>query len=153
YQKVRTDFNYPLFYYVLGGLILVVIVLLLIFGKRILKWIKLRRLRIQYEQFSNSFNEYVLQLKVNPAPELAEKTLILWKNYQERLEGFPFSVLTTKEILTENFTHELRDPLKSIDRVVYGKRVQEDVYQEFHQIENFTQDRYARKMEEIKNGK
>ena len=37
YQNVNTQFNYPLLYYVLGGLILLTIILLLIFGKRIIK--------------------------------------------------------------------------------------------------------------------
>lgn len=150
YQLVDTQFNYPLMYYVLGGLTLLIIILLLIFGKRIIKWLKLRRLRSQYEQFSEAFNLYIKKLKVDPDPKLAEKALVLWKSYQQRLDKVPFTVLTTKEILSQDFTQELEKPLKSVDRVVYGKRVQEDVFQDFQQIEEFTQDRYSKKVEEIK---
>ncbi|WP_425392316.1 hypothetical protein [Ekhidna sp.] len=153
YQAVDTQFNYPLMYYIIGGLIILVVILLLIFGKRIIKWFKLRRLRIQYEQFSEVFNSYIKKMKVDPEPELAEKTLILWKNYQQNLDKAPFSVLTTKEILSFDYTDELTEPLRSIDRVVYGKRVQEDVYQDFQQLENFTQDRYSKKVAEIRDGK
>lgn len=153
YQLVDRQFNYPLMYYILGGLILLLIVLLLIFGKRIIKWYKLLRLRKRYEQFSEIFNSYVTKLKVDPDPELAEKTLVFWKNYQQQLDKVPFSVLTTKEILSQDFTQELEKPLKSIDRVVYGKRVQENVFQDFQQIEDFTQDRYSKKVEEIRDGK
>ncbi|WP_372530134.1 hypothetical protein [Ekhidna sp.] len=153
YQAVDRQFNYPLMYYILGGLILLTITLLLIFGKRIAKWFKLMRLRKRYEQFSEIFNSYVTKLKVDPDPELAEKTLVFWKNYQEQLDQVPFSVLTTKEILSHDFAQELEKPLKAIDRVVYGKRVQENVFQDFQQIEDFTQDRYSKKVEEIKNGK
>ncbi len=153
YQLVSTQFNYPLMYYILGGVVLLLIILLLIFGKRIIKWLKLRRLKSQYNQFSEVFNSYIKKLKVDPDPELAEKALILWKNYQQRLDKVPFTVLTTKEILSEEFTQELEKPLKSVDRVIYGKRVQEDVFQDFEQIEDFTQDRYSKKLEEIKDGK
>ena len=153
YQAVNRQFNYPLMYYILGGLILLIIILLLIFGKRILKWIKLRRLRMQYEQFSEVYNDYIKKLKVDPEPELAEKALVFWKNYQQRLDKVPFSVMTTKEILNQDFAGELKEPLKSIDRVVYGKRLQENIYQDFQQIEEFTQDRYTKKIAEIKDGK
>lgn len=153
YQLVDTQFNYPLMYYILGGLALLTVILLLIFGKRIIKWIKLRRLRAQYDQFSEVFNTYIKKLKVDPDPDLAEKALVVWKKYQQRLDKVPFSVLTTKEILNQDFTHELEVPLKSVDRVVYGKRVQEDVFQDFEQIEDFTQDRYSKKVDEIKNGR
>ncbi|WP_424961692.1 hypothetical protein [Ekhidna sp.] len=153
YQAVDRQFNYPLMYYILGGLILLIIILLLIFGKRILKWIKLRRLRMQYEQFSEVYNEYIKKLKVDPKPELAEKALVFWKNYQQRLDKVPFSVMTTKEILNQDFAGELKEPLKSIDSVVYGKRVQKNIYQDFQQIEDFTQDRYTKKIAEIKDGK
>ncbi|MEO9481813.1 MAG: hypothetical protein ABJG47_00115 [Ekhidna sp.] len=153
YQLVDTEFNYPLMYYILGGVIILTIVLLLIFGKRIIKWFKLRRLRGQYEQFSEVFSGYIKRLSVDPDPDLAEKALVLWKRYQQRLDKIPFSVFTTKEILRQDFTQELEEPLKSVDRVVYGKRVQENVFQDFQQIEDFTQHRYAKKIEEIKDGK
>ncbi|WP_421762863.1 hypothetical protein [Ekhidna sp.] len=153
YQNVNTQFNYPLLYYVLGGLILLTIILLLIFGKRIIKWIKLNRLKSQYQQFSELFNGYITKLKVDPEPELAEKALVFWKNYHQRLDKVPFSVMTTKEILGHDFAREIEEPLKSIDRVVYGKRIQENIFQDFEQIENFTQHRYGKKVEEIKDGK
>ncbi len=153
YQLVDTQFNYPLMYYILGGLLLLTVILLLIFGRRILKWIKLRRLRKQYEQFSEVFDSYIKKLKLDPDPALAEAALVHWKKYQQRLDKIPFTVLTTKEILNQDFAQELEKPLKSVDRVVYGKRIQEDVFQDFEQIEDFTQDRYAKKIEEIKDGK
>ncbi|MEO9873132.1 hypothetical protein [Ekhidna sp.] len=153
YQVVNTQFNYPLFYYIIGGFIVLIIVLLLIFGKRIIKWIKLRRLRSRYDQFSELFNSYVNKLKVDPDPDLAEKVLVFWKNYQQQLDKIPFSVLTTKEILLQDFAQELEKPLMAIDRVVYGKRVQENVFQDFEQLDDFTQHRYSKKVEEIKDGK
>lgn len=153
YLAVDKQFNYPLFYYIIGGLVLVVLVLLLVFGKRILKWIKLRRLRKQYEGFATRFAALIKKMKLDPEPAVAEQAMIQWKNYQQKLEKEPFSVLTTKEILAYDYTQELEQPLKAIDRVVYGGRAQEDIYQDFEQIDSFVAERYGKKVQEIKDAK
>lgn len=153
YSKVNRVFNYPLLYYIIGGLILISIILLLVFGKRIIRFFKLRKLRKEYEKFTGQLSGYIQNLKSDPQADLAEKALFFWKRYQERLDRYPFTKLTTKEILNEDFTRELEKPLKSVDRLVYGKRPNETVYQDFQQIEDFTQYRYNKKVEEIKDGK
>ena len=153
YQIVSTQFNYPLLYYVLGGSLFLIILLAFLFGKKIVRWYRLFKLRKGYEKFNQFFSEHIKKLKIDPNPQLTERTLILWKKYQDTLESIPFSVLTTQEILKKNFTKKLEKPLKSIDRVIYSNRIQEDIYQEFHQIEDFTQYRYSEKIEKIKHGK
>lgn len=153
YQEVNTLFNFPLLYMIGGGLFLVAVVLLLVFGNKIIRYFKLRKLRRDYENFSTQLANYIEELKVKPEAEAAELALVTWKKYQERLDKFPFTKLTTKEILGTNFTKELEKPLKSIDRLVYGRRPTDTVYQDFQQIEDFTQHRYNRKVSEIKDGK
>lgn len=152
YSLVGTQFNYPLFYYLIGGLVLISIVLLLIFGKKIIRFFKLRKLRKEYENFSGQLAEYIGKMKDNPESTMVEKALVFWKKYQEKLDKYPFTKLTTKEILKNTEAKELEKPLMSIDRLVYGKRPTEAVFQDFQQIEDFTQYRYNKKVEEIKNG-
>lgn len=153
YAEVNRFFNYPLMYIIIGSLIFIAIVLLLIFGKKIVRFFKLRKLRKDYEKFSEELSMYINNLKSNPESDLAERALFFWKRYQERLDKFPFTKLTTKEILTESFAKELEKPLHSIDRLVYGKRETESIFQDFQQIEDFTQYRYNKKVEEIRDGK
>ncbi|MFK7953778.1 MAG: hypothetical protein AB8B73_13115 [Ekhidna sp.] len=153
YQAVNRQFNFPLLYYILGGLILIVIIVLLVFGRKMIKYFKLRRLRKEHEHFSETLSSYIKELKEQPDFSTAEKALILWKGYQEKLEKWPFSSLTTKEILALAFTNEIETPLRSIDRLVYGKRPTESIHQDFQQMEDFTMHRYSKKVEEIKNGK
>ncbi len=153
YQLVDRAFNYPMLYIISGALLVIGVVLLLIFGKKILRFFKLRKLRKDYENFSQILLEYINRLKSEPQPEIAENALFAWKRYQERLDKFPFTKLTTKEILDQEFNQELEKPLKSIDRLVYGHRDTETVYQDFQQIEDFAQHRYLKKVEEIKDGK
>ncbi len=153
YQAVTRQFNYPLMYYVLGGLVIVLLIVALIFGKRFLQYLQVRRLERDYRTFSEAFTQYIQQLKNTPEPDTAEKALSIWKKYQQRLDRMAFSSLTTKEILALGFTEELKEPLREIDRVVYGKRVQENIYQDFQQIEDFADDRFQKKVAEIKYGK
>ena len=157
YKAVSTQFNYPLLYYVVGGFVLISVILLLIFGRKIIRFFKLRKLRKEYEKFSGQLSGYIQTMKSNPesttAENTAEKALVFWKKYQERLDKSPFTKLTTKEILRNTSAKELEKPLKSIDRLVYGKRLTETVFQDFQQIEDFTQYRYNKKVEEIKHGK
>ena len=152
YQAVDRQFNYPLMYYIAGGLVLIAVVLLLIFGKKIVKYLKVKKMERDYKAFSQAFSEYIHRLKETPEPGIAEKALAIWKKYQERLDKIAFASFTTKEILALEFTQELQEPLKSIDRVVYGKRTQENIYQDFQQIEDFTDDRFQKKITEIKHG-
>jgi len=153
YQNVGTQFNYPLLYYILGGVVVLVIILLLVFGKKIIRYFRLQKLKKEHREFSEAFSAYIAKLKEGVDIVTAEKALTLWKKYQERLDKKAFSSFTTKEILKLDFTQELESPLKSIDRVVYGKRIQANVYQDFQQIEDFAKDRYFKKAVEIKNGK
>ncbi|GAB4247467.1 MAG: hypothetical protein Tsb0034_26670 [Ekhidna sp.] len=153
YQAVNRQFNYPLLYYILGGLALLILLCLLIFGKRILKYLKLRKLARDHRIFSERFGDYVRRLKETPDPLVAEEALSTWKRYQQKLDKEAFSTFTTKEILALGFTSELEKPLKSIDRMVYGNRVEESIYQDFEQIEDFTSERYKKKVGEIKHGK
>jgi len=153
YQSVSRAFNYPLMYYVIGGFVALFLIVLLIFGKRIVKAIKLRKLRKEYEKFSDLLTDYIRKLKNQPEPITAENALSLWKKYQSKLDDEPFTSYTTKDILALEFAKELEKPLKSIDRLIYSKKPDESIYQDFQQIEDFTQHRYSKKVLEIQEGK
>ena len=153
YETVTTFFNFPLLYVVLGLLVIVAGVVFLIYGNKLMKILKLRRMQKDYQKFSDGLSHYIQGLKQSPEADLAEQALVYWKQYQERLDKYPFTKLTTKEILAQSFTKELEKPLHSIDRLVYGKRDTETVFQDFQQIEDFAQHRYNKKVAEIKDGK
>ncbi|SNT36216.1 hypothetical protein SAMN05421640_3551 [Ekhidna lutea] len=150
YQLVDTQFNYPLMYYIIGGLIILTIIILLAFGKKILRWLKLKKLHNEYAQYADIFATYIRKLKTDPEPSTAERALFLWKKYHERLEKIPFTILTTKEILDYEFTSELKNPLQNVDRMVYGRKVNEFVFQDFQQLEEFSQHRYNEAYNKIK---
>lgn len=152
YNQVKTEFNYPLLYIILGAISLLLIILALIFGKRIVRWFKIRKFKKRKQLFDTQLQTLISQLKAKPEIHIAEKALKIWKDYQEKLDGISYSKLTTKEILNYKNTKELEKPLASIDRLIYGRKENYYVHQDFEQIVIFAEHQFNNKIEEIKNG-
>lgn len=152
YRDVDGLFNYPLWSFIALGIFVLMLLTLLIFGRRIAKNFRMKKLRREYQQFSYKIGLHINKLKEQPEPLLAEEALSDWKKYLERLEKIPYSKYTTKEILAYDNNQEIKDSLKIIDRTVYGKIEQAEVFKSFQDIEDFTQHRYTMALDRIKNG-
>lgn len=152
YQEVNSQFNYPLFGIILGSLVIIGIVCFLIFGKRVRRALKLRKLKKEYIRFSDRLTGHIDSLKKQPEWQTAEKAVSDWKRFLEMLEDKPYTKLTTKEIMMLEYTKELKETLRNIDRSVYGRVPNEELYKEFQAVEDFTQHRYSVITDQIKNG-
>lgn len=152
YRDVDGVFNYPLWSFIALGIFILMVLILIIFGKQIGRNFKIKKLKKEYEQFSYKIRLHINKLKEEPVPQVAEDALSDWKKYLERLEKIPYSKYTTKEILAFGKNQELKDTLKIIDRTVYGKMEQKEIFKSFQDIEDFTQHRYTMALDRIKNG-
>ncbi|MEQ9100905.1 MAG: hypothetical protein RIF36_24550 [Imperialibacter sp.] len=152
YSPLDFAFNYP--YLVIGGVLFLIIVvtLFLVFGKTVRKKIALYRMRKKYEKFSNSYTEQLRAIRSKSDIRDAEITLILWKTYLESLEKIPYTKLTTKEILKGEENPKLQTALKSIDRSIYGRINDKELFKQFEVLEDICQDKYNKKVEEVKHG-
>ena len=153
YNPVAQLFNYPLMWIIVGVLLIISLLVFLIFGQKIRNYFTIRRLKKEYGLFSNFISQSIGVLKENVDRDRAAQGLTQWKNYLEKLELQPFSKLTTKEILALEFTSELKEALRNIDKNVYGNHRDTELYKSFQDIEDFTQHRFHMKIEDIKNGK
>ncbi len=153
YKPVEQLFNYPLMWIILGVFLISIILIFLIFGQNIRNYFTIRRLKKEYLLFSNFISQSIHALKENVERDRAAQGLAQWKNYLEKLERQPISKLTTKEILALEFTSELKEALRNIDKSVYGNQRNIELYKSFQDIEDFTQHRFHMKIEDIKNGK
>jgi hypothetical protein len=151
YQEVSSLINYPLIWIIAGVLLVIAIVVFFIFGGRIRKMLKLRKLKKDYIKFSEQLTQQIRTLKKDPSRTTAESSLVNWKLFLEKMENRPFSKLTTKEIMALDYTSELNDTLKNIDRCIYGGISDENLYKSFQAIEDFTQHRYTVITDQIKN--
>jgi hypothetical protein len=152
YEPVAWLFNYPLASIIGAVLILLVIGGWLVFGKRIIRYVKIKRMRKTFEQFLSSFTNSVEQLKINYSPTDAEKSLTLWKKYLENLEDKPFTKLTSKEILRSAGNEALETPLKTVDRLIYAG-VQPSSFDAFYELKSFSEDRFYKKLDDISHPK
>ncbi|MEQ8473205.1 MAG: hypothetical protein RIC35_18560 [Marinoscillum sp.] len=151
YQKVSGLINFPLIWIILGALVVILVLTYFIFGKRIRKALKLRKLKKEYVAFSEQLTVNIRSLKNGPDLKIAELAISQWKQFLEKLENRPFSKLTTKEIMALEYTSELNGTLKNIDRCVYGGKSEDTLYKDFQSIEDFTQHRYSVIVDQIKN--
>ena len=151
-QEVSTEFNSPLLMIILGIFILITLVIVFIFGKKILRHFKLKRMAMAHESFIETLEHLISKMKGTAEPEVAEEAITIWKQYLEKIEKRPVTKLTSKEIVAYDFAKELREPLKAVDRCVYGKMPSETVYQDFENLEDFAQNRYDHRISKIKLG-
>lgn len=151
YQAVSWLLNYPLL--LIAGAILVVVVVLgwLVFGKRIRKYFALRRLDRNHRKFNEEFGHAVDRLQRGFSTQLAESTLLLWKQYMERLTSSPITKYTSKEIFQLVRDESLAKALQKIDMTIY--RQSNGLEQEpLMELQRFSQDQFNQKVQELKNG-
>ena len=120
--------------------------------KTIRKKLMIRRLRKDFEKFTAAFEQGINDIKKDTAPQVTERTVAVWKRYMERLEDRPYTKLTTKEILASGLDEQLKDSLKGIDSNIYGRQSIKDLHRNFEVLEDFTVERYRKRINEVKNG-
>ncbi|TLV01532.1 hypothetical protein FEN17_10765 [Dyadobacter luticola] len=104
-----------------------------VFGQDIYKQWQLIKLQRRHLEYLRSFNRLMRNARERKNIKDAEKAIIVWKNYLERLERKPFATYTTREIIDNMPDDELADALKNMDGIIYGgqgKSKNMDVYLE-----------------------
>ena len=149
YHAVSKAFNYPYLLIALGALVVIGLLVAIFFGKEIRRRFKLYRLRKAHQNFLETFRS--LQDQGLESSEKAENLLGYWKTYLERLEGLPYTKLTTKEIVTLEENSEFKETLRGLDANIYGEYKITDISQLIVKLKEFGIDRFAKKLEELKH--
>jgi hypothetical protein len=92
-----------------------------VFGQDIYKQWQLIKLQRRHLEYLRSFNRLMRNAREKNNIKDAEKAIIVWKNYLERLEKKPFATYTTREIIDNMPDDALADALKNMDSIVYGQ--------------------------------
>ena len=120
FNSIRSIFNSEKVLIIIGFIILIIIIIYLLFRKKIEKYLKIRKLRIQIKRFNNDF-EYILKYYLkNQDKNYLERLLLLWKRFMEKLSKRPYSTSTTTEISSFLENKKLLNLLKDIDRNLYS---------------------------------
>jgi hypothetical protein len=150
YQKVKWILNYPIAAAVIIVLIIALIVVWVVFGKRIRKYLAVRKLNREYKEFVTRFGVALDKLSKGFSSRIAEEALLVWKNYMENLEQYPYTKSTSREILKLVSDGNLDQALKTIDRVIYGGFTA--TAEPFKFLQAYSQQRFEKKEAEVKNG-
>ncbi|MGC1240916.1 MAG: hypothetical protein WA874_04970 [Chryseosolibacter sp.] len=150
YQKVFYNFNFWMMMLILGALLITAVVVWILFGKKIKRYFRARRLQKNHLQFLDRYNALVGQLKTTFSTPATESALAAWKKYMEQLESRPYTKLTTRETLGLIREPALREPLSRIDRAIYGHDT--TVVDSLENLKMFADQQFKRKMKEVQHG-
>ncbi|CAG5010576.1 hypothetical protein DYBT9275_04762 [Dyadobacter sp. CECT 9275] len=92
-----------------------------VFGNDISKQWRLIKLQRRHLEYLRSFNRLLRNARDKGSIKDAEKAIIVWKNYLERLEKKPFATYTTREIMDNMPDENLAEALKNMDGMIYGQ--------------------------------
>ena len=150
YQKVFYNFNFWMMVIILAAILVIAVVVWIVFGKRIKRYFRARRLEKNHVQFLERYNALLGQLKTTFSSLTTESALAAWKKYMEQLEARPYTKLTTRETLGLIREPALREPLSRIDRAIYGHET--TVIDSLENLKTFADQQFKRKMKEVQHG-
>jgi hypothetical protein len=150
YHPIPAEFNFPVFFFVVATLLIVTALVWFIFGKRIRKHFRIKRMTKAHQLFIQQFSHQISSLDREHSARLTESTVAHWKKYMEQLERKPYTKLTSKEIQRIEKDETLGGILHAIDASIYGH--QSSVSRHFDDLKTFAQQRFNKKLEEVKNG-
>ena len=153
YYRIPKKFNYPFLIASVITLSILTIILWIIFGKKILTILELRRMKKAHRKFKVKYGELLNGLSEPNLPELSENILILWKKYMEKLETLPYRKLTTKELAELKLGEDMIMSLREIDRAIYSKIDLSDLKVNLENLGSISEKRYLEKLEEIQHGR
>lgn len=150
YQNVPWLFNYPVFALVCVALAILTLGAWLLFGKRIRKHFRMKRMLKAHQKFIELYSQQVAAVKASFSPVTTETAMSQWKKYMEQLEGKPYTKLTTKETARLEPDETLKKNLHTLDGAIYGHNT--SVIESLQNLMEFADQRFARKLEELKHG-
>jgi hypothetical protein len=150
--KIQKTFNYPVFFFVIGILLIIIVAGFLLYGKRLAKWIRILMMKRNHKKFINRFYIKLGALRDHQAGIEPEEILGVWKKYMEKLEKEPYTKLTSKELIALHADQRLKDNLRSIDRYIYGNIKERPLHEHFEKLLEYSIERYDVRINELRNG-
>jgi hypothetical protein len=143
------NFNHPLLITIFSAFAVFLFILYLLFGEKIRKMIRLKRLKHQFEKFKNEY-EKAVELYSDAAQ--TDHALGIWKKFLEKMTEMPFSSLTTREISEllkgQEYDH-LKKALKEIDVAIYGNQMGEKTKDALLFLKNYAENTFENTIKQV----
>lgn len=152
YQPIEKTFNWLLAALIIGGIVILLGGFALLFAKRIKVLFKRNREKLRWIQFDRKWKKLTGLLAKNPALELADEAIGLWKGYLESITDLPFQEWTSSEISEALDDKEIFKALRSIDMIIYaGKEAKSEEATNY--LFEVAKVKYQEKLNQIRNEK
>jgi hypothetical protein len=148
YREVSKGINFPLIGLGLGVLLVLLLGVYLVFGERIRRSYRLRRMKRRHERFLAEFDRQKVATGNIAAMEHA---VAIWKAYLQGLHRKPYTSYTSKEMAEAIPDEVLIGSLRAIDRAVYGHGDETAPQEAVKVLRNFAKDAYRKQVEEVRN--
>jgi hypothetical protein len=150
HENVAPHFNYPLLLISLSVVLVITLTVWIVFGKRIRKHFKLKKMLKAHHRFLEIYNQQVETIKTAFSSAQTEHAVGYWKKYMEQLESRPYTKLTTRETVRLENNEILGQNLQSLDGAIYGHNTR--VVESLESLKQFADQRFSMKIEEMKHG-
>jgi hypothetical protein len=151
YIQVPFALNYP--YIIIGVIVLCVAgaVIAYFFGSRIKAAWQIFILKRKHRKFREQFDALIRQ-KSGDFRGHAERVIVLWKRYLQQLEKFPYTSLTTKELIQDHPDQQLSSALHAIDSAIYDPHRSGLDQDSLGTLMNYAENRFEQKVDQLRHG-
>lgn len=149
YERVFMQFNTVILLIVIGILVVAAIIGWIFFGKRIIRYVRIKRLEKKYQQFMQTFSKQAEEVTQAFSREKTEAALSTWKKYLEQLEQKPYTKLTTREVVKMDTDASLGNSLAMIDNAIYGNQTAVD--EPLKSLKTIAEQRFTNKINQIRH--
>ena len=119
-SKINKLINYKYVTYIIAVILLIIGLTYILFGKKIIIFFKIHRLKKAFKSFENKFEKQQIIYKKEKSKNEIEKLLIIWKVFMEFISNKTYLSSTTKEIKKFNNNKKIITSLKEFDKNIYS---------------------------------
>ena len=151
-SKINKLINYKYVTYIIAIILLIIGLTYILFGKKIVIFFKIHRLKKAFKSFETKFQKQQMIYKKEKSKNEIEKLLVIWKVFMEFISNKAYLASTTKEIEKFNSNKKIITSLKEFDKNIYSPNKNtlesKDINNLFHEAKH----NFNVKLKNIKNG-
>ena len=151
-SKINKLINYKYVTYIIAIILLIIGLTYILFGKRIVIFFKIHRLKKAFKSFETKFQKQQMIYKKEKSKNEIEKLLVIWKVFMEFISNKTYLSSTTKEIEKFNSNKKIISSLKEFDKNIYSPNKNILESKDINNLFNEAKHNFNVKLKNIKNG-
>ena len=151
-SKINKLINYKYVTYIIAVILLIIGLTYILFGKKIIIFFKIHRLKKAFKSFENKFEKQKIIYKKEKSKNEIEKLLIIWKVFMEFISNKTYLSSTTKEIKKFNNNKKIITSLKEFDKNIYSPNKNILESKDINNLLYEAKHNFNVKLKKIKNG-